>query len=138
MISPPSNRAISLEIDRPSPVPPYLREVVPSACWNASKIASSLSSGIPTPVSMTENWITFSAWASASFPNTCPSGDGPIDSVTPPSCVNLNAFESRFFRIWPSRCSSETIDRGRLGSISTLNSRFFCSAIWRNARSASS
>ena len=48
-ISPPSRRAISREIDRPRPVPPYLREVVPSACWKASKIAASLSSGIPTP-----------------------------------------------------------------------------------------
>ena len=46
-ISPPSSRAISREIDSPRPVPPYLREVVPSACWNASKIALSLSSGMP-------------------------------------------------------------------------------------------
>ena len=32
-ISPPSNRAISRLIERPRPVPPYLRLVVPSACW---------------------------------------------------------------------------------------------------------
>ena len=37
-IVPPSRRAISRLIVRPSPVPPYLRLVVPSACWKASKI----------------------------------------------------------------------------------------------------
>ena len=42
-ISPPRRRAISRLIDRPSPVPPYLRLVVPSACWKASKITSSFS-----------------------------------------------------------------------------------------------
>ena len=37
-ISPPSSRASSRLIERPRPVPPYLRLVVPSACWNASKM----------------------------------------------------------------------------------------------------
>jgi hypothetical protein len=36
-------------------VPPYRREVVPSACWNDSKISFSLSSAIPMPVSVTSN-----------------------------------------------------------------------------------
>ena len=44
-ISPPSRRAISRLIDRPRPVPPYLRLVVPSACWKASKISCCLSFG---------------------------------------------------------------------------------------------
>ena len=44
-ISPPSRRAISRLIDSPSPVPPNLRLVVPSACWNASKISCCLSFG---------------------------------------------------------------------------------------------
>ena len=52
---PPSMRASSLEIDSPSPVPPYLRLVVPSACWKASKIISSLPAGMPMPVSRTAN-----------------------------------------------------------------------------------
>ncbi len=47
MISPPSSRAISREIERPRPVPPYLREVVPSACWKASKIRYQLVVGDP-------------------------------------------------------------------------------------------
>jgi len=32
-------------------VPPYFRLVVPSACWNASKISFCLSGGMPMPVS---------------------------------------------------------------------------------------
>ena len=43
LISPPSSLAISRLIDRPRPVPPYLRLVVPSACWNASKMTWCLS-----------------------------------------------------------------------------------------------
>ncbi len=57
-ISPPSRRAISREIDRPSPVPPYVRSTDPSACWNASKMTRCLSGSIPTPVSRTENATT--------------------------------------------------------------------------------
>ena len=38
VISPPSRRASSRLMDRPSPVPPYSRLVDPSACWNASKM----------------------------------------------------------------------------------------------------
>ena len=51
--SPPSRRVISRLIDRPRPVPPYLRLVVPSACWNASKMIRCFSSGMPMPVSST-------------------------------------------------------------------------------------
>jgi hypothetical protein len=58
LISPPSKRAISRLIDNPRPVPPNLRLVVPSACWNASNISFSFSSGIPIPVSVTENATT--------------------------------------------------------------------------------
>ena len=58
VIQPPISRASDRLIDRPSPVPPYLRLVVPSACWNASKMRVSLSSEIPIPVSATVNPIT--------------------------------------------------------------------------------
>ncbi len=57
-ISPPSSRAISRLIESPSPVPPYLRLVVPSACWNASKISFCLLCAMPMPVSVTEKAIT--------------------------------------------------------------------------------
>ena len=60
-ISPPSMRAISRLIERPRPVPPYLRLVVPSACWKASKMMRCLSSGMPMPLSVTENATTTSA-----------------------------------------------------------------------------
>ena len=73
-IRPPSIRASSREIDRPSPVPPYLRLVVPSACWNASKIISSLSLGMPMPLSRTANAITECAPSSAGTPWTVPPG----------------------------------------------------------------
>ena len=51
-------------MDRPRPVPPYLRLVVPSACWKASKMMRCLSSGMPMPVSMTEKAITAPPWLS--------------------------------------------------------------------------
>ena len=57
-ISPPSRWAISRPIDRPRPVPPYLRLVVPSACWKASKIIMCLSAGMPRPVSVTRKATT--------------------------------------------------------------------------------
>ena len=40
------------------PVPPYLRLVVPSACWNASKMMRCLSCAMPMPVSVTEKATT--------------------------------------------------------------------------------
>jgi hypothetical protein len=51
---------------RPSPVPPYRRDVDPSACWNGSKMICCFSGGIPMPVSLTENAITERAWLSDS------------------------------------------------------------------------
>ena len=39
----------------PSPVPPYLREIDPSACANGSKMVVQLVSGMPTPVSATSH-----------------------------------------------------------------------------------
>ena len=57
-ISPPSSRDSSRLIARPRPVPPYLRLVEPSACWNASKMICCLSAGMPMPVSVTANAST--------------------------------------------------------------------------------
>ena len=53
--SPPSKLAISRLIDKPRPVPPNRRLVVPSACWKASKITRCLSAEMPMPVSLTAN-----------------------------------------------------------------------------------
>ena len=106
-ISPPSRRAISRLIERPSPVPPNLRLVVPSACWNASKISCCLSFAMPMPVSLHRErdhrlrLVERCGWRSG-FPFSA----FRIVSVTPPFSVNLNAFESRFLSTccsrWPS------------------------------------
>src|SRR5439155_14905403 len=96
-ISPPSSRAISRLIERPSPVPPYFRLVVPSACWNASNTSRSFSGGTPMPVSLTESATTCEARDSTGLENRTSSGAGPIDRLTEPASVHLNAFESRFF-----------------------------------------
>ena len=54
VISPPSSLASSRLIARPSPVPPYLRLVLPSACWKASKMMCCFSPEMPMPVSVTD------------------------------------------------------------------------------------
>jgi hypothetical protein len=46
------------------PVPPNLRVVDASACWNASKMSFCFSSAMPIPVSMTRNAITLPARSS--------------------------------------------------------------------------
>ena len=61
-ISPPSRFASSRLIARPRPVPPYLRLVLASACWNASKMILCFSGGMPMPVSETSKATTAGAW----------------------------------------------------------------------------
>ena len=120
-ISPPSNRAISRLIERPSPVPPYLRLVVPSACWNASKMSWSLSFAMPIPESVTAKAMTVSAWSRIRLANRLLFSALRTVSVTPPFSVNLKALESRFlitcWRRWPS---VKMLD-GMSGWTSTLN-----------------
>src|SRR5271166_2357913 len=60
-ISPPSRFDNSRLIARPNPVPPYLRLVLASACWNASKMIFCFSGGMPIPVSETSSEITLEA-----------------------------------------------------------------------------
>src|SRR2546425_9127477 len=52
---PPMSSTSRLEMVRPRPVPPYWRVVDESACVKLSKMTSSLSAGMPMPVSETEN-----------------------------------------------------------------------------------
>ena len=126
-ISPPSSRAISRLIERPRPVPPNLRLVVPSACWNASKISCCLSFGMPMPVSLhLERDHAALARDRACGSRTAASASARwIDSVTPPCSVNLNAFDSRFLSTccsrWPSvydrrRHVRRDVDREARGS----------------------
>ena len=81
---PPSSAANSRLIDRPRPVPPYLRLVVPSACWNASKMIASFSSEMPMPVSVTANATTCPAAASDGTSKSVFGGAGKMLSVTEP------------------------------------------------------
>ena len=106
-ISPPSSRDNSRLIASPSPVPPYLRLVQPSACWNASKMICCLSDGMPMPVSDTAKQITSAARFSSSLSGVHPLRARLHASASPaPWCVNLNAFESRFLMICWSRLAS--------------------------------
>src|SRR5712671_6314621 len=90
-ISPPSRRVISRLMERPRPVPPYLRLVVPSACWKASKMIFCLLRGMPMPVSIAEKAITPPARWSASLSSPRRSCTAWMRSCTLPCSVNLQA-----------------------------------------------
>ena len=114
-------------------MPPYLRLVVPSACWNASKIMRCLSAGMPMPVSVTEKAITFGG-------RRAPGGPAPAVAAarcqrTCPCSVNLNALDSRFLQHLLEALRVGDRVRGRSGVDSTANSSPFCSATWRKVRS---
>ena len=89
-ISPPIFLTISRQIANPNPVPPYWRVVLPSACWNFSKMAACLSLATPIPVSITEN-LTLAT--SCSLPRCS------IARFTCPFSVNLIALLTKLFRI---------------------------------------
>ena len=86
---------ISRLIERRARCRHILRLVVPSACWNASKISFCLSSGMPMPVSMTEISIARSALRSTGCVGLQPLSAQRTPSVTLPLAVNLNAFDKR-------------------------------------------
>lgn len=130
-------------MDNPSPVPPYLRLVVPSACLNASKITRILLAAIPIPVSATENAIR-SASASRSEPasrscsrmatgTSAPAGR--MTSSTAPESVNFTALESRLRSTWRSRCSSVCSVAGSSGDTRTEKSRPFSAVSGRKVAS---
>ena len=111
-------------------MPPYLRLVPASACWKASKISFCFSWAMPIPVS-----VTTKAIAEGEAPSTGWSGFQPEVTwrtciETEPCAVNLNAFESRFFKIWCRRFESLTMTRGSEASMSTSNPSPFVSPMW--------
>ena len=109
----------------PSPVPPYLRLVLASACWKASKTIFCFSSGIPMPVSETSKAMT----VVASFEDRvggAPTRCGGRDvQCTPPCSVNLKAFDNKFFstccrrfesvKMLQPRCPNPQLLRTRAG-----------------------
>ena len=133
--SPPRVRVISRLIDRPRPVPPYLRLVVPSACWKASKMIRCLSSGMPMPLSHTEKASTWPEVFRCSLPGLQPLSTRFTLSLTSPAAVNLKALDSRFLMICCSRLSSVYMAAGRAGSRSIRKPSFLSWAIWAKVRS---
>ena len=140
LISPPSRLASSRLIARPRPVPPYLRDVPASACWNASKMIFCFSGGMPMPLSVTVKRTTRVRLATApGDPATSPTVAGATSSRTPPWSVNLNAFESRFFSTCSRRFGSVVIAvDASAGSNSLLNMSLRASATWPKLRCTSS
>ncbi len=134
-ISPPRRRAISRLMARPRPVPPYLRLVLPSACWKASKMICCFSGEIPIPVSVTETARTERARFKDSIWGPQPSLTGSTRSVTRPRSVNLKALESRFLMTCWKRVESVKIERGRSRATSMPKPTPLASATWRKVRS---
>src|SRR3954471_781550 len=80
-IAPPCISTMRLEIARPSPVPPFLRVLELSTCWNSSKILAWSAAAMPGPVPRTVK-------------TTEPlSAQAPI--ATSPTSVNLTALPTR-------------------------------------------
>jgi len=133
VIEPPRSWASSRLMDRPRPVPPYLRLVVPSACWKAPKMVSSCSSAMPMPVSLTRKdsagplRLTRSGSRSASAGSMC--------SSTVPASVNFTAFDSRLRSTWRSRDSSVSSSPAMPGAVVTRKSRLFCMVSGRKVAS---
>ena len=96
-------------------MPPYLRLVPASACWNASKIIFCFSGAMPMPVSVTANAITAAARLQDRVIRDQPPLRGATVIATCPCAVNLNAFDSRFFKICCRRFGSVVNARGRAG-----------------------
>ncbi len=97
---PPISRARSRLIDRPRPVPPYRRLVVPSACWNASKMMRQLVVGdADAGVDHGERDHLLGVRQRRHVEDGVLGGAGAIRSVTAPLSVNFTALESRLRRI---------------------------------------
>ncbi len=116
-MSPPIARAKPRLIVSPSPVPPKRRVVEASAWTKGSKIDSSLSAGMPMPLSLTS--IRYSAGSAASRRST---------TRTLPRSVNLIALPTRLVRIWRRRAGSQLSVAGSGPANSSASARPFCSA----------
>src|SRR5262249_38457540 len=112
-IRPPCSAMIRRAIERPRPVPPFLRVLELSACWNSSKMRCWSVGAMPGPVSETETVNQPSAAVAS--------------TVTSPDSVNLIALPTRFISTWVSRRSSP-LPGGRSGATSVLSASCFSSA----------
>ncbi len=116
-------------------MPPYLRLVVPSACWNASKMTWCLSGAMPMPVSSTLNATTLAARSSDGCPDVQPEAAGSMVNVTMPCSVNLIAFEIRFLSTCCTRFWSVMTDAMVCGSRLASKVRPLLPATSRKVRS---
>ena len=94
-------------------MPPFLRVLELSTCWNSSKMRSRSSGAMPTPVSVT---------ATRKLPSSTLPG-----CSRQPASVNLIALLTRFISTWVSRRSSPR-PRGRSAGASTSRASFFSAA----------
>jgi len=90
---------------------------------------------MPIPVSLTLKAMTCSAPSSDSASADQPEIAGPIVIDTLPTCVNLNAFDSRFLMICCRRLMSVTMIFGSAASRLTRKSTFLVSATCLKVRS---
>ena len=111
-------------MDSPSPAPWYLRVKELSTCRNGSKISSSLSSGMPIPVSVTV--MTRRHRPSSTDPAS------PISRRTRPESVYLKELPTRLNKIWRTRASSPIKAPGKAGSTTQSRSRALSRAMARN------
>ena len=114
-----------LQIAKPSPVPPNLRDTDASVCLYLLNIYSICSSGIPIPVSLTENFNTcFCCGCCCCCPNSSFSSSTTLlfccvcfvvvgttkccndNAISPPVGVNLIAFDNKFNNICRIRLGS--------------------------------
>ncbi len=114
-------------------MPPYLRLVVPSACWNAPKIDSSWCSAMPMPVSLTRNMIAgpCSRTAGGSWSGSASS----MHSSTPPVSVNFTALDTRLRSTCCRRVSSVTRSAGVPGAVVSSKLSPFWEVSGRNVTS---
>ncbi|MNC86319.1 hypothetical protein D3C83_19710 [compost metagenome] len=118
---PPIISTSRLQIVSPSPVPPYLRVIEPSAWENGWNIRADCSGVMPMPVSRMENSsLIISAWRSATATFTC----------TSPCSVNLTELLTRLVRTWPTRRGSPTSRRGTSGVTSNSSSSPLSNTFW--------
>ncbi|OFA05196.1 hypothetical protein JAB9_08720 [Janthinobacterium sp. HH107] len=106
---PPIISASCLMMARPSPVPPYLREVVLSAWRNGWKTAAAASGAMPMPVSRTSRRIR-------------PAAGQLTSTEISPRSVNLVALLSRLVRIWRRRTGSPRTCCGTSEAMRQVNS----------------
>ena len=93
-------------------------------------MSACFSTGIPIPLSVTENSMTFFLLKRFGFENLIlASGRFILKVILPPAGVNLNAFDKRFFKICPKRTLSEIKLAFSVRLWSILNFIFFSFAI---------